>query len=176
VVGEGLAVREVEHEPTSQPLAAAAAGEARQDVERVRKDLSDAQLSARIQAADMVVAGRVVSVQNATLQPTGARPVRITEHDPDWREAVVAVDTAMKGAQANERLLVRFPASIDVQWFNAPKFSVGQEGIFILKRDQVSGAPKALLAGAEVQPYTALGAQDVLPRAETERVLRLIKR
>lgn len=176
IIGEGLAVREVEHEQASQPLTVAAASEVRQDVERVRRDLSDAQLKARIQDADMVVAGRVLSIQNATLQPSGARPARITEHNPDWREAVVAVDTPIKGAQANERLLVRFPASIDVQWFNAPKFSVGQQGIFILKRDTVSGAPKALLAGAEVQPYTALGAQDVLPLAETERVLRLIKR
>lgn len=176
VVGEGLAVREVGHEPAAQPVAAVAAGEVRQDVDRIRRDLSDAQLAARIQAADVVVAGRVVSVQAASMQPTGAHPGRITEHDPDWREAVVAVDTAIKGAQANERLVVRFPASRDVQWFTAPKLSVGQQGTFILQRDQVSGAPKALLAGAEVQPYTALGAQDVLPLTEAERALRLMKR
>jgi hypothetical protein len=175
IIGEGIAVREVGHEPMAQAMSATGASEIKREVDQTRSQVNDAQLAARMQAADAVVAGRVVGIQTVTLQPQGARPARVTEHDPEWREAVIQVDSAIKGAQPNERLVVRFPASRDVQWVAAPKFALGQEGTFILKRDEVSGAPKAQLAGAEVQAYTALTSQDVMPRAEAQRALRLFK-
>jgi len=176
IIGEGIAVREVGHVPVAQTMSSTAVAEVKREVDQTRSQVSDAQLAARMQAADVVVVGRVVGVQGVTLQPRGAPPARITEHDPEWREAVIQVDSAIKGAAPNSRLVVRFPASRDVQWVYAPKLTVGQEGTFILKRDEVSGAPKARLAGAEVQPYTALSPQDVMSRADGARALRLYKR
>jgi len=176
ILGAGLAVREVGHEPIPKPkTAAAATTETGRDVKKIRRQTSDAQLKAQIRAADMVVAGRVVSVQPHTMQAAGAPARRITEHDPDWQEAVIQVDSAIKGTTTNNRALVRFPASRDVQWLNAPKFAMGQEGVFILRLDRVSGAPRALLSGSEVPAYTALRPADVLPSTEVQRIRGLAR-
>jgi hypothetical protein len=138
---------------------------------------SDAQLSARIEAADVVVVGRVVSIQPSTLRAAAAvsPPTRITEHDPDWQEAIIEVDSAIKGAQPNDKVLARFPASRDVAWFNVPKLTLGQRGTFLLQKDRVSGEPKGMIAGAEVQCYTALSPEDVLPTAESQRIRALMR-
>ncbi len=121
----------------------------------------------------MVIGGRVAAVGSATMEALGAPPGPISEHNPNWREAVIDVETAIKGAQAGQRVVVRFPASLDVAWYDTPKLSEGQEGTFILQRDLVSGAATALLAGSEVAAYTALNSLDVLPRQEAERVRTL---
>jgi len=175
ILGEGLAVREVGHELSPAKLEAGTASEKGKELGQMRKQLSDAELRSRIQAADMVVVGRVVNIQPATGQAQVA-PRRITEHDPAWQEAIIRVDSALKGAQAGQRIVVRFPASQDVAWVNVPKLKKDQEGTFILKKDQVSGTPKAMLAGIAVEAYTALQAQDVLPKEEAARVRTLMGR
>jgi len=175
ILGAGLAVREISHELMAKPMTLAAAADKKADVEKMRRQVSDAELNARVQAADMVVAGRVVNIQAPTMQATGAAPRRVTEHDPQWQEAVIQVDSAIKGTTANNRALVRFPASRDVQWFSAPKFAIGQQGVFMLKLDRVSGAPKAMLSGAEVPAYTALRPADVLPATEAQRIRALVR-
>ncbi len=168
IFGEGVAVREVGHE-----LVAQAAGVAQgQDAQTIRQQRQDEQLRARIAAADMVMVGRVVSVGPSTLsqfQPTSP----VTEHDPGWQEAVVEVETGIKGVADAQRVVVRFPTSMDVQWFNAPRFTNGQEGVFICTRDQISGVQLAMLAGNQVVAYTALAAEDVLGRDQAARVTAL---
>ncbi|MGH7380862.1 MAG: hypothetical protein ACREKR_01340 [Candidatus Methylomirabilales bacterium] len=176
ILGEGLAVREVGHELSPVKLEAGAVSEKGKELGQIRKQLSDAELRSRIQAADIVVVGRVVDIQPATTQAQVAPPRRITEHDPAWQEAIVQVDSALKGAQPGQRIVVRFPASQDVAWINVPKLKKDQEGTFILKKDQVSGTPKAMLAGTVVEAYTALQAQDVLPKEEAVRVRTLMGR
>ena len=168
IIGEGVAVREGGHE-----LVAQAAGVAQgQDAQTIRQQRQDEQLRARIAAADMVMLGRVVSVGPSTLsqfQPTGP----VTEHDPGWQEAVVEVETGIKGVADAQRVVVRFPTSMDVQWFNAPRFTTGQEGVFIFTRDQISGVQLAMVAGNQVEAYTALAAEDVLGRDQAARVTAL---
>ncbi len=168
IFGEGVAVREVGHE-----LVAQAAGVAQgQDAQTILQQRQDEQLRARIAAADMVMVGRVVSVGPSTLsqfQPTSP----VTEHDPGWQEAVVEVETGIKGVADAQRVVVRFPTSMDVQWFNAPRFTNGQEGVFICTRDQISGVQLAMLAGNQVVAYTALAAEDVLGRDQAARVTAL---
>ncbi len=168
IFGEGVAVREVGHELVVQ-AAAAAPG---QDAQTIRQQRQDEQLRARIAAADMVMVGRVVSVGPSTLsqfQPAGP----VTEHDPVWQEAVVEVEMGIKGVADARRVVVRFPTSMDVQWFNAPRFTTGQEGVFIFTRDQISGVQLAMVAGNQVEAYTALAAEDVLGRDQAARVTAL---
>lgn len=168
IFGEGVAVREVGHEVVVQ-AAGAAQG---QDAQAIRQEREDAQLRARIAAADMVMLGRVVSVGPATLsqfQTTG----RVTEHDAGWQEAVVEVETGIKGVADAQRVVVRFPTSMDVQWFSAPRFTNGQEGVFICTTDQISGVQFAMLAGSQVVAYTALTTDDVLARDQAARVAAL---
>lgn len=90
----------------------------------------------RFAAADVVVSGRVGQLRAAAPRTQrGALPGPITEHDPQWREAVVEVTAVHKGRRVPRSIRVRFPASTDVAWARAPKLHAGQQGTFLLKRD-----------------------------------------
>jgi hypothetical protein len=171
IFGRGVAVREVGHEPGRSPVMAAVQQES---VAKARQQVNDADLRARIQAAAMVVAGRVEQVRRAELAATPARPKRITEHDADWQEAIIQVEDGIKGAKAGERVVVRFPGSPDVAWVGTPRFAVGQEGTFLLRVDSSTGSPRAMMAGRSVPAYTALHKLDVLSKQDATRVRALI--
>jgi hypothetical protein len=171
IFGQGVAVREVGHEPGHSPVVAVDQQEA---VARARLDVNDAELKAHIQKAAMVVAGRVEQVRPAELGGAPTRPRRITEHDPQWQEAIIQVQDGIKGARAGEQVVVRFPTSLDVAWVGTPKFAVGQEGTYILHKDSTTGSPNSTMAGQSVPAYTALHKEDVLPRQNAPRIRALI--
>ena len=173
VFGRGVAVREVGHEPGRSPVVAAAQQEA---VSRARLEVNDADLKAHIQRAAMVVAGRVEQVRPAELAAAPAHPRRITEHDPQWQEAIIQVQDGIKGAQPGEQVVVRFPGSHDVAWVGTPKLAEGQEGTFLLHVDSTTGSPHTMIAGRSVLAYTALHKLDVLSRQDATRVKALIKK
>src|SRR5438270_5063986 len=173
IFGRGVAVREVGHEPGRSPVVAAVQQQA---VARARLDVNDADLKAHIQKAAMVVAGRVEQVRPAELAAAAARPKRITEHDPNWQEAIIQVQDGIKGAQAGQQVVVRFPGSPDVAWVGTPRFAVGQEGTFLLHKDSTSGSPRATWGGKSVTAYTALHKLDVLSRQDATRVRALIRK
>jgi len=173
IFGRGVAVREVGHEPGRSPVVAAVQQQA---VARARLDVNDADLKAHIQKAAMVVAGRVEQVRPAELAAAAARPKRITEHDPNWQEAIIQVQDGIKGAQAGQQVVVRFPGSPDVAWVGTPKFAVGQEGTFLLHVDSTTGSPLSMIAGRSVPAYTALHRLDVLPKQDAPRIRSLIRK
>ena len=173
IFGRGVAVREVGHEPGRSPVVAAVQQQA---VARARLDVNDADLKAHIDRAAMVVGGRVQQVRPAELGAAPAHPRRITEHDPQWQEAIIQVQDGIKGAQAGEQVVVRFPGSHDVAWVGAPKFAEGQEGTFLLHVDSTTGSPHAMIGGRSVPAYTALHQLDVLTRQDAARVRVLIKK
>lgn len=170
VFGRGIAVREVAHEtmPAQQSLAAR-----RDSFQQLQRQVTDSTLAERVRGADMIVVGRVEETRPATLL---AQPVRrrITEHDADWQEAVIAVDSMIKGP-ASPRVVVRFPGSRDIAWHRLPKFASGQAGTFLLRRDTLSGAPRAMLAGQRVTAYAVVAGTDVLATGEAGRVRALVK-
>ena len=146
----------------------------------------------RFETADTVVSGTVALVQlpggagpagvlgrrsllRAADEPVVSGP--ISEHNPHWREAVIAIDQKHKGGKGQKEIVIRFPASTDVRWYRAPKFTPGQQGFFMLhktkvsKRTRVKKAAKgarALLSAAAEKPeaeevYTALHPEDFQP-------------
>jgi hypothetical protein len=145
----------------------------------------------RFDQANLVVSGTVTAVRlppemvagerraaraRAPVEPAAVGPV--SEHDPHWREAVIAVDDVHKGRGAKRDIVIRFPASTDVRWYKAPKFQAGQKGFFMLHDTMVTtrarragrGA-RALAPGApEVEAtqhaYTALSPIDFQPYHE----------
>jgi hypothetical protein len=173
IFGRGVAVREVGHEPGRSPVLATVQEQA---VARARLELNDADLKAHIEKAAMVVAGRVEQVRPAELAAAPARPKRISEHDPNWQEAIIQVEDGIKGAQAGEQVAVRFPGSHDVAWVGTPKFAVGQEGTFVLHVDSTTGSPHTMIAGRSVPAYTALHRLDVLPKQDAQRIRSLIRK
>src|SRR5216110_517684 len=182
IYGRWITVREVGHEAIGPQLATVAGGgaggTAQQDlVARARQQVNDADLKARIQAAAMVVVGRVEQIRPPAYGRPGApaRPKRFTEHDPNWQEAIIHVDEGLKGATAGERVVVRFPGSRDVAFVGTPKFAAGQEGTFLLRKDSATGSPLALMAGQSVQAYTALHRLDVLSKQDAPHVRTLMR-
>jgi hypothetical protein len=171
IFGKGVAVREVGHEPGRSPVVAV---DQRDAVVRARREVNDADLRAHIQKAAMVVAGRVEQVRPAELTAAPTRPKRITEHDPDWQEAIIQVEQGLKGAQAGDQVVVRFPGSPDVAWVGAPKFTVGQEGTFLLHKDSTTGSPLTMIAGRSVPAYTALHKLDVFSTQDAPRIRAMI--
>ncbi len=169
VFGHGVAVREVAHETLPAQVTLAAR---RDSFRQLQRQVTDSTLAERVRAADMIVAGRVEAIRAATLMPQPRR--RITEHDPDWQEAVIAVDSMIKGP-ASARVVVRFPGSLDIAWHRLPKFTTGQTGTFLLHRDTLSGTPHAMMAGQQVTAYLVPAAMDVLSAADAARVRALVK-
>lgn len=157
--GSGLALVELAHD--TQLTAAAGA----------RQAVQNARFAARIRGADMVVLGMVQSTRAAPA--AGAR--RVTEHDPMWQEAVVKVKMGIKGAEADQTVVVRFPGSMDVAWYRAPKLKQGQEATLFMKRDEVTGLAPAKVEGKEIASYTALAPQDVMGAAAAERIQMIAK-
>ena len=170
VFGHGVAVREVAHEtmPAGATLAAR-----RDSFRQLQRQVTDSTLAERVRGADMIVVGRVEAIRAPTL--TAQQPHRrITEHDADWQEAVVVVDSMLKGP-ASARVVLRFPASRDIAWHRLPKFAVGQAGTFLLRRDNLSGSPHAMIAGRQVTAYAVVDSSDALSAADAGRVRALVK-
>jgi hypothetical protein len=165
-------------------LAVAAVGVAEQtDADALRPTLAGARSQARDEAVkarlDSSVLGVVGTVTNVTRTASGAGP--ISEHDPDWHEATIQVDEVIKGKPTTHETTVLFPNSDDARWRSVPKYSEGQQGIFMLQRatDQAAAgiAPHVLKAAAEApeapKALTALHHDDYLPLSELERVRAL---
>lgn len=173
--GSGVAVKELGHE-----LGAAGGSAAAPSAEmntHTQEQISDQELLDRMKASDFVVVGRVTDVHkwNAPKSKSGA-PSRVTEHDPDWHEAVVEVQSVLKGGKVKgNKVIVRFPNRNDVAWVNSPKFAKNQRAIFCLNRDQAAGAPTTKYGGQQMTVYTCLNHGDALPISEEARVRSLLK-
>ncbi len=89
---------------------------------------------ARIAGSDLVIRGVVMTVR--LIEPTTGEPAssRRNEHDPMWQEAVTRVTAVEQGDDPGPEVIIRFPASLDIAWRDAPKFRPGDEGRFILRR------------------------------------------
>lgn len=123
----------------------------------------DRHIQRRLRSADCVVTGKVVSIRKAPVAPDR----RISEHDPDWRQAVIEVEAVESGPPMKQAVLL-FPASRDVRWRTAPKFSVGQEGVWVMQQHQF---PDLRTSG-----YVALDPLDFHPKARRDHVRELIQR
>ena len=131
-------------------------------------------LQERAQRADLVVSGQVKEIRDATQPDTP-----ISEHDPQWRQATVAVsDVHRSGARLARKprqVLIRFAASIDVRWANAPKFSVGDAGLWMLgdKKDTERAALR-VAAGAEKNEYLVVSPEDFVPSQLAPQALAFV--
>ncbi len=169
IMGKGVAVKELGHEPMPTGVALAATS-----VEPMRERLGRARLKLRLDAAETITLGKVVQIRKA--MTATARGRLYTEHDPDWQEAVIQVDSVYKGAVGGSQLIVRFPGSQDVRFFGAPKITVDQTGIFLLTKDVETGLPKAMLAGNEVDAFLARRSVNVIPVDSLSAVRTALRR
>jgi hypothetical protein len=175
IFGEGIAVQCIGYEAATAPAVAALSAHPNDPVRSLQAQEGMAQAA----KADLIVTGRVSAVRlpaqeaqaRATAMAGGRTDERISEHAPLWHEAVIDVDEVHKGSYRAKQVVVRFPSSTDVRWHRAPKFDTGQEGVFMLHKEQLAGGPiTAAAAGLEADEYTSLDPADVQPLEELPRI------
>ena len=137
---------------------------------------ADATLKERIDAAALGVVGTVTNVERSAVETT-----HISEHDPDWHEATIDVDEVIKGRKGTKQVTVLFPNSDDIRWHNVDKYSIGEQGIFMLQRKakkSTQGVPAKLMAAVPDGPdtFTTLHPADHLPLDQLERVRALARK
>jgi hypothetical protein len=152
--GEGLVVREVgRHE--------AAAAEVEGAVREAMEHAIDEEILDRMRRARLIVAGAVTHVA-----PSEHRARVGTEHDPDWWECTIEVESVLKGKleaekgkKGKEHVKAFFAHSQDVMWYRSPKFEVGDAGVFFLHEADFRGRPTpgpATINPLDFQPLSAL--------------------
>jgi hypothetical protein len=163
--GQGVAVVEVARADVGE----GDLGDLRERIADVDRRGVEQAVQDRIAAADLIVAGRVLDVRPAPLEE---RDYPISEHAPDWWEAIVAVDSVDKGALDSDTVRVLFPRSTDEVWIDSPKFAPGQEGVWLLRREQQErGAATMRVSGA----LTALDPLDFQPWERLEQIRSLLR-
>lgn len=160
---ESLAVVEVGSSRLADSRADIA--ELRSQVEQVVQDTREKALSERLARASVVVYGTVTAVA----KDPNAVPM-ITEHDPDWWTATIAVESVLKGLKGKipkATLKISFAHSMDVVWANAPKPKKGDLGIWILHEEFPGG-----LKAPHPAPFES---EDFRPRDDLDLIRRLVR-
>jgi hypothetical protein len=187
IFGDSIAVESIRQEPVeSEQMAMLSA--AADPVDRERRE--------HFNTADVVVSGKVVSVRlpSETAEGAGTNAASsdqvpggpVSEHDPNWREAVVEVNEVHKGSPQRKQIIVRFPASTDVMWYAAPKFQPGQQGYFMLHKEEAQtsktkrakksvGRSAATIEAETKEVYTALDPADFQPHHEPGGIKTIIE-
>lgn len=144
------------------------AGKMKDQIAAANERIADQRLGERIARAQLVIVGKVTKAQPA--RQTDRRRIE-TEHDPDWWEAEIAVQSVEKGTAREKTLVILFANSKDEMWIESPKAHPGQEGIWILQKDQKEkGWPVLRRPG-----LTALDPLDLQPPQQLDRIRRLIR-
>ena len=180
--GESVAVRSIGHtkvEDTSRSMARAS--------DPVQTG-EDQKFSHHFTQADVVVQGRVLSIRmpaddaapKGVASTAATRPV--SEHSGHWREAVVEVEDVLQGEHAHQQIIVRFPSSRDIRWARSPKFVPGDEGIFILHKDEpaqrtrgTQARPATTKKKGETRAYTAIHPEDFQPLHKAAQMRTIIQ-
>jgi hypothetical protein len=179
IFGSGVAVKELGHAAPPSPASGGTPGPVEtpeKTVVQSPSEISDQDLQRQIAKADYVVTGRITDVHVWAVPKSAAPRYRTSEHSASWHEAVLQVQSVLKGPKLKRnKIVLRFPQSRDVAWVSAPKFEPGQQGVFILQKEDVSGAPTSSTA-AKADVYTCLRPGDYLPMTEETRARSLLRK
>ena len=105
----------------------------RRQIAQAFQEKDDEELRKRIAKASLIVVGKVLRTGPAKLSER--QPV--TEHDPQWQEAEVGIEVVQKGLYSARSVSVLFAGSTDMMWFQAPNLKEGQDGIWLLHKDDL---------------------------------------
>ena len=158
LLGDGIALEGVGYLPEKS------FADMQKEIQQVEQSMTDQNLEKRISDADLVVAGKVTKIERLNETKMG----RISEHDPQWEEAIIKIDSVLKGDKALKTVTFRFPGNTDIAFVGVPKFKVDDQGIWILHATKEAKGERAY--------YTALDPLDFQPMSEIDRVRGLIQR
>ena len=157
--GKSIAVIEVERE-----LGKMNYPDLRRYVNGEAEAARDEALLKRVEEADVIVAGNVVSAKPVQALDLGSA----SEHTAMWTEVTIQVSSVVKGSLPTSGLHVMYPASMDVKWYRSPKFTVGQTGVWILRRRHIEELGR--------HAFTALQSLDFHSMQALERIRGLSRR
>lgn len=130
---------------------------------RAPQSAADSDLAQRLAQAEIVISGMVL----ATTRFASQRPGLISEHDPDWWQATIEVESVEKGKVTTKTVPVLFANSTDIAWYRSPKIKKGERGVWLLHNRDTFG--RAVPGLAVVQPA------DKQPITELAKVRALLK-
>jgi hypothetical protein len=111
----------------------------RQQVLDAHLSFLDQQLETRISSAKIIVSGKVLDVEKVKSKEI----YKLEDEEEDWYEATILVSTLEKGKLGKTpEVRVRFPGNASERWYIAPKFHVGQEGIWLLQEGSTRNKAK----------------------------------
>ncbi len=164
--GDGIVVTELGNTPSGDSNTQGL-------VENAVQAASDDELTQRLAQADLVISG----VASAPTKLAAAAPPidlavgqnrrPVSEHDPDWWQATIKVDTVEKGDNPGATTNVIFANSMDIAWYRSPKIKEGDSGLWLLHNRDLFG--RSVPARAIVHPL------DFQPAAALSRVRALLK-
>ncbi len=137
----------------------------KEKIARERINIHNDSLKAELKRAVLVIKG-VVNESDIREKENNALE---SEHNPEYRKALIQIQTVLKGQTTAKQVTVYYSGSDDVMWSNSPKLSKGQEGIFLL---QLRQGPSIFPA----RGYTVLDKRDVQSPNNLETVRSLLKK
>ncbi len=172
VFGESLAVQSVGHHDIA--VASAALATAAGDPVQTWANLH---LQQHLASTPTVVTGTVTATR---LPDTAASPTQsyVSEHDPEWHDAIVNVTGVERGSLAQKSITVRYPNSQDVRWYQVPKLRPGMSGVFLLHPQQemtTNAAPGAAAVTPDASAFVLLHPEDFQPIDQLPRVRALVQ-
>src|SRR5437660_7881914 len=121
IFGSGVAVKELAHEIRPNGGEATKAASADEKAYGQTQERGDQELQDRLNSSDFVIIGRVTEVHRWNA-PKSATPYRVTEHDPDWHEAVLEIKSVRKGGKVKgNKMVVWLPGRNEVSWAQTAK-------------------------------------------------------
>jgi len=121
--GDGISVTEVAHLEIDDKENII--GDSNNILEVIKR-LPETYLKERIQEASLIVSGEILRITKVENQ-------RLDRDAPIWAKASVRVEDILKGKVAGNEFDLFFPTSIARRWYNSPRFTIRQRGIFLIQ-------------------------------------------
>lgn len=161
--GKGIALKEVGH--LAPPAGTADQTKLlRAQIAEALQKKTDEDVARRMAGAELVVVGKVLETRPAKLPERSP----VTEHDPEWWQADIQIQSVEKGQHSGQTVSVLYANSLDYLWARSPKLKANQDGIFILHRNEVKWP------GVE-RFYTLVDPLDLQLIGRLERVRQILK-
>lgn len=187
LAGESVAVQEL---GSRRVALTGASNSLLKSIDKSTQIAENAIVQRRIEKADLIIEGKVVSTEPAEVVPVGETTAEegpkaplIIEHDPQLKRALIEVVSVVsaKGTGAPKTVTVLFPSSQDIKWADMPRFERGDSGLFILSKADQSEEFKKILSllkgrieGME-KDYFISDTSNYQPRNELERIKSVVK-
>jgi hypothetical protein len=150
------------------------------------QDVDNKLLQLRLQSADLVVQGKVISTERVDVEPLAGspeRPRQISEHNPGLKKATIEVTGVLSNADPSmpKIITVLYPSSHDVTWLGAPRFERGDTGVFVLSKAGKSPELKEFLMNLKLplddlnKSFVTPNPVDFQPKLDPKTIQSMIK-